>query len=147
MHDYVCFLAPIDYCVEKKSLMYQTFYENCSSSILKWFQPNSFAEVCFLEESSHFCVWCMTYVRSGWHVEFGPIRRTTILILQSLTWLTFASNTDKIFHVRNISGVVTFSEYILWLFIFLVKDMFVNKTHWCVENYIISGKMNRGKSS
>ena len=28
-----------------------------------------------------------------------------ILILQSLTWLTFASNTDKIFHVRNISRV------------------------------------------
>ena len=29
MHDYVCFIAPIDYCVEKKSLMYQTSYENC----------------------------------------------------------------------------------------------------------------------
>ena len=55
----------------------------------------------------------MTFVRSGLLVEFGPIRRTTILILQSLTWLTFASNTDQIFHVRNISRVVTFSEYIL----------------------------------
>ena len=86
----------------------------------------------------------MMYVRSGWLVEFCPMRRTTILILQSLTWLTFASNTDKIFHVRNISRVITFSEYILRLFICLVKDMSVNKTY-CVEKYIIFGKMNRDK--
>ena len=50
MHDYVCFIAPIDYCV-KKILVYENFCENCSHFILKWFQPNSFAEVYFLEES------------------------------------------------------------------------------------------------
>ena len=49
MHDYVCFIASIDYCVEE-SLVYETFCENCSHFILKWFQPNSFGEVCFLEE-------------------------------------------------------------------------------------------------
>ena len=47
----MCFIAPIDYCDEKKSLVYETFCENCSYFILKWFQPNSFGEVCFLEES------------------------------------------------------------------------------------------------
>ena len=31
--------------------MYETFCENCSYFILKWFQPNSFEEVCFLKES------------------------------------------------------------------------------------------------
>ena len=36
---YVCFIAPIDHCVEW-SLMYETFCENCSHFILKWFQPN-----------------------------------------------------------------------------------------------------------
>ena len=40
MHDYVCFIAPIDL---------ETFYENCSHFILKWFQPNSFGELCFVE--------------------------------------------------------------------------------------------------
>ena len=50
MHDYVCFIAPIDYCVEW-SFMYKTFCENCSHFILKWFQVYSFVEVCFLEES------------------------------------------------------------------------------------------------
>ena len=50
MHDYVCFIAPIDYCVEL-SLMHATFCENCSHFILKWFQPNSCWEVCFLEDS------------------------------------------------------------------------------------------------
>ena len=30
--------------------MYETFCENYYHSILKWFQPNSFEEVCFLEE-------------------------------------------------------------------------------------------------
>ena len=45
---YVCFITPIDYCVEQSN---KTFFENCSHSILKWFQPNSFEEVCFLEES------------------------------------------------------------------------------------------------
>ena len=28
--------------------MYETFCENCSHFMLKWFQPNSFGEVCFL---------------------------------------------------------------------------------------------------
>ena len=32
------------------SLVHKTFYENCSHFILKWFQPNSFGEVCFLEK-------------------------------------------------------------------------------------------------
>ena len=50
MHDYVCFIAPTDYCVEL-SLVYKTVSENCSHFILKWFQPNSFGEVCLLEES------------------------------------------------------------------------------------------------
>ena len=50
MHDYVCFIAPIDYCVEQ-GLVYETFCEHCSHFILKLFQPNSFGEVCFLEES------------------------------------------------------------------------------------------------
>ena len=50
MHDYICFIASIDYCV-KYSLVYENFCENCSHFILKWFQPNSFGEVCFLEES------------------------------------------------------------------------------------------------
>ena len=47
---YVGFIAPIDYCV-KKSLVYKTFCESRSHFILKWFQPNSFEKVCFLEES------------------------------------------------------------------------------------------------
>ena len=50
MHDYVRFIAPIDYCVEL-SLVDETFCENCSHFILKWLQPNSFGEMCFLEES------------------------------------------------------------------------------------------------
>ena len=50
MHDYVCFIAPIDYCVEK-SLVHETFCKNCSYFILKWFQPNSFGELYFLEKS------------------------------------------------------------------------------------------------
>ena len=50
MHDYVCFIAPIDYCV-KEILVYENFCVNCSHFILKWFQPNSFGEVYFLEES------------------------------------------------------------------------------------------------
>ena len=50
MNGYVCFNASIDYYVEQ-SLVSETFYENCSHFILKWFQPNSFEEVCFLEES------------------------------------------------------------------------------------------------
>ena len=50
MHDYVCFIAPIDYCVES-SLVYETFCENCCHFILKWFQPKFFGEVCFLEET------------------------------------------------------------------------------------------------
>ena len=41
MHDYVCFIAPIDHCVEL-SLVDETFCENCSYFILKWFQPKSF---------------------------------------------------------------------------------------------------------
>ena len=49
MHDYVCFIAPIDFCVAL-SLVDETFCEN-GSFILKWFQPNSFGEMCFLEES------------------------------------------------------------------------------------------------
>ena len=32
-------------------LVYETFCENCAHFILKWLQPNSFGEVCFLEES------------------------------------------------------------------------------------------------
>ena len=60
MHDYVCFITPIEYCVEfwfnkvlngSKSLVYETFCENCFHFILKLFQPNSFGEVCFSEES------------------------------------------------------------------------------------------------
>ena len=51
MHDYVCFIAPIDYLVEL-SLMYETFCENCSHFILKRFQPHSFEKVCILEESN-----------------------------------------------------------------------------------------------
>ena len=31
--------------------MYETFRENCFHFILKWFQPNSFGELCFLQES------------------------------------------------------------------------------------------------
>ena len=49
MHDYVCFIAPTDYCAEW-SLVFETFCENCSHFKLNWFQPNSFEEVCFLEE-------------------------------------------------------------------------------------------------
>ena len=50
LQDYVCFIAPIDYCVES-SFVNETFYANCSYFILIWFQPNSFGEMCFLEES------------------------------------------------------------------------------------------------
>ena len=50
MHDYVCFIAPIDFCVEW-SLVDESFCENCSYFILKWFQPSSFWEMCFLDES------------------------------------------------------------------------------------------------
>ena len=31
--------------------MYETFCENCSHFVLKWFQSNTFGEMCFLEES------------------------------------------------------------------------------------------------
>ena len=34
MHDYVGFIAPIDYCVEL-NLVNETFSENCSHFILK----------------------------------------------------------------------------------------------------------------
>ena len=34
-----------------KSRVRDFFCENCSHFILKWFQPNSFGELCFLEES------------------------------------------------------------------------------------------------
>ena len=34
MHDYVCFIAPIDYCAEQ-SLVYKNFCENCSHFIMK----------------------------------------------------------------------------------------------------------------
>ena len=47
MHDYVCFIAPIDYCVEY-SLVYEIFCENCAHFILKWFQANYFGELWFL---------------------------------------------------------------------------------------------------
>ena len=40
LHDYVCFIAPIDSCV-KLSLVYETFCGNCCHFILKWFQPTS----------------------------------------------------------------------------------------------------------
>ena len=40
MHDYVCFNSPIDY----------TLLNYCSNFILKWFQPNYFGQMCFLEE-------------------------------------------------------------------------------------------------
>ena len=50
MHDYVFFIVPIHYYV-KLSLLDETFCENCSHFILKCFQPNSFGEMCFLEES------------------------------------------------------------------------------------------------
>ena len=36
--------------VLKLSPVCETFCENCSHFKLKWFQPNSFEEVCFLEE-------------------------------------------------------------------------------------------------
>ena len=49
-HDYVCFIAPIDYCVELH-LVDKTFCETCSHFILKGFQCNFFGEMCFLEES------------------------------------------------------------------------------------------------
>ena len=50
MPNYVCFIASIDYCAAY-SLVYETFCENCSHFIRKWFQPNSFGEVGFLEKS------------------------------------------------------------------------------------------------
>ena len=46
MRDHLCFIAPIDNCVEL-SLMDKTFCENCSHFILKWLQHNSFGEMCF----------------------------------------------------------------------------------------------------
>ena len=49
MHNYVWFITPIDCCVEL-IILDKTFCENCSHFIKKWFQPNSFAEICFLEE-------------------------------------------------------------------------------------------------
>ena len=48
MHDYVCFIAPIDYCVEWS--LVKTFCENCYF-ILKRLQPHSFGEMCFFEEN------------------------------------------------------------------------------------------------
>ena len=44
----LCFIAP--YCVEL-SFVDKTFCENCSHFILKWFQLNSFGEMCILKES------------------------------------------------------------------------------------------------
>ena len=49
-YDYVCFIAPVDYCI-KWILVDETFCENCSHFILKCFQPYSCGETCFLEES------------------------------------------------------------------------------------------------
>ena len=54
MHDYVWFIAPIDYHVEL-SLVDKTFCNNCSHFILKWFQPNSLGALFFLEESLKKC--------------------------------------------------------------------------------------------
>ena len=44
----VCFIAPIDFCVELH-LVDGTFCENYSHFIPKWLQPNSFGEMCFLK--------------------------------------------------------------------------------------------------
>ena len=48
MHDYVCFIAPTDFCVV---LCTRLFVKIALNFILKWFQPNSFGEVCFLGKS------------------------------------------------------------------------------------------------
>ena len=50
IHDYLCFIAPIDYCV-KFCLVDETFCQNCYHFVLKWLQPYSCGEMCFLEES------------------------------------------------------------------------------------------------
>ena len=44
------FHCSIDYCVEL-IIVDDNFCEDCSHFILKWFQPNSFGEICFLEKS------------------------------------------------------------------------------------------------
>ena len=50
MHDYVCFIAPTDYCL--KSCVRDFSVKIALISYCNdWFQPNSFGEVCFLEES------------------------------------------------------------------------------------------------
>ena len=63
MHDYVCFIAPIDYCVEL-ILVDKTFCENCSQIILKWLQPNSFWEMYFFIEES-------LYAKKQWRSHWG----------------------------------------------------------------------------
>ena len=49
--------------------MYETFYKNCSHFILKLFQPNSFEEVSFLEESyknmQKFKFWLKIWIWEG----------------------------------------------------------------------------------
>ena len=74
MHDYVCFIAPTDYCV---SLVEETFCENCSNFTLKWLQPNSFGEMCFLEEryekmQKKFKVW------KFWECPLFKVREYTL---------------------------------------------------------------------
>ena len=48
-HDYSVFQCSINYYVEL-IMVDDNLSENCSHSVLKWFQPNSFEEMCFLEE-------------------------------------------------------------------------------------------------
>ena len=55
MHDYMCFIAPIDYCVAKSLVHIPDFLWKLLSfhTELNWFQPNSFAEMCFLENDKN----------------------------------------------------------------------------------------------
>ena len=50
MHDYVCFIAPIDFCVEL-SLIDKTFCKIVLISYWKDFSLIPMGEMCFLQES------------------------------------------------------------------------------------------------
>ena len=87
------------------SLVNETFCENCSHFILKWFQPDFFGEMCFLEESykkmpknSHF--------ESAFYLKSASMPLTTIkqdlnfsLSFETSMWIfswIFCSHSDPL---------------------------------------------------
>ena len=110
MHDYVCFIASIDYCVELR-LINKTFYENCSHFILKWVQSNSFWELVLRlrRATKRFKKFKFEHSESAFYLKSGCIPLTPLerkfwelLFRQGDTqasWSTFESIL-QLLHVR-----------------------------------------------